>query len=355
MALSVNPENNKSHNAEEPVENKEAGKSVKMTHRPYLGCFLAILASCIFGTSSSFVKVIQLDSFNLAMYRSIPVFLLALPIVMYNKFDILPKGKWFHDQKRNIIFQCEYFSGHTLHIFLRCLLGTGHLLANYYCLKHMSLGDTNMINSGSPAITVLLAWLLLKEKAGLLDILNIFIIVIGVILILKPPILFGNNDKYENDPEYIYAAISVSCSALFMANVFILLRLLKGNFSFIVVITFISLTSFTDVNYAVILMWFGASGILGGACSVTVFSKFDYPKGSLDILLVFLVGVMNFVGHSCFIAAAKMEKAAVVAIFRKATDIIVAFSIQILFFKVSASWKFTKQNSIQFLGYSWHF
>ena len=94
----------------------------------------------------------------------------------------------------------------------------------------MSLGDINMITSGAPALTALFGWLCLKEKAGCVDVINVFIIIVGVILILKPPAIFGSQDKYENDPQYVFAVISVLGGTVIMANVNIILRILKGNF-----------------------------------------------------------------------------------------------------------------------------
>ena len=90
------------------------------------------------------------------------------------------------------------------------------------------------------------------------------------------------------------------------------------------------------MHFAVILLWLGTFGMLEPACAVAIFSSYALPNSLVQGLAILSIGILSFCAQSCIILALKVEKAAVVAIFRKATDIIAAFSIQILYFKVSS-------------------
>ena len=56
----------------------------------------------------------------------------------------------------------------------------------------------------------------------------------GMVLIIRPPFLFGQNEVYLNNPMALYAAIVVSVISIFIQpNVYIVMRALKGkNLSF---------------------------------------------------------------------------------------------------------------------------
>ena len=53
----------------------------------------------------------------------------------------------------------------------------------------------------------------------------------GMVLIIRPPFLFGQNEVYLNNPMALYAAIVVSVISIFIQpNVYIIMRALKGKF-----------------------------------------------------------------------------------------------------------------------------
>lgn len=118
----------------------------------------------------------------------------------------------------------------------------------------MPIADVNMIAAAAPVFTVFFARLFLKvsniaiaklpyplpgrvlhypschqEKCHLLDGVNLLLTFAGIVLIIKPPFIFGTSEQYDKDPEYAYAAVAVLAGALLQANVYIMLRLLKGN------------------------------------------------------------------------------------------------------------------------------
>ena len=94
----------------------------------------------------------------------------------------------------------------------------------------MPLADTVMISASSPMFTVFFARIFIKETIKVVDIVNVFLVFAGIVLIVKPPFLFGNGvQMYNDDPEAIYAVIAMVLSSIFLqANVYVTLRMLKG-------------------------------------------------------------------------------------------------------------------------------
>lgn len=61
------------------------------------------------------------------------------------------------------------------------------------------------------------------------DIINVVLVFIGIILIVKPPFLFGDSMLSSTDPDALNAAIILVLASLFLqSNVYVTLRSLKG-------------------------------------------------------------------------------------------------------------------------------
>ena len=100
---------------------------------------------------------------------------------------------------------------------------------NFVSLKHLTIADATMIASTSPMYTVFWARLFLKEPVLKIDLLNFVMIFCGIVLIARPPFLFGMTDLYSNDPNVVWAILALIVHSLFFSsNLFVMLRLLKG-------------------------------------------------------------------------------------------------------------------------------
>ena len=96
-------------------------------------------------------------------------------------------------------------------------------------LKHLTIADATMIASTSPMYTVFWARLFLKEPVLKIDLLNFVMIFCGIVLIARPPFLFGLTDLYSNDSNVVWAILALVVHSLFLSsNLFVMLRLLKG-------------------------------------------------------------------------------------------------------------------------------
>ena len=101
---------------------------------------------------------------------------------------------------------------------------------HFYGLKHMPIADLNMVSAASPAITVVFAWIVLRERCNLLDAINLLLVFTGIVFIIKPPILFGENvaELVGTSENYFLAATIVAFGTILQANVYVLLKMLKG-------------------------------------------------------------------------------------------------------------------------------
>ena len=86
-----------------------------------------------------------------------------------------------------------------------------------------------MISATSPMFTVFFAKWFLKEPILKIDLINIIIVFTGIILIVKPPFIFGWTELYTNDPQAKWAVLGTIVSCVFLqSNVLVVLRQLKG-------------------------------------------------------------------------------------------------------------------------------
>ena len=98
--------------------------------------------------------------------------------------------------------------------------------------QHLALSDVVMISATAPISAVFFARIFIKESIVMADLINIVIVFIGIIMIVKPPFLFGVTAMYNEDPEAIYAVVLMICNSIFnQANLYVLMRILKGKYS----------------------------------------------------------------------------------------------------------------------------
>ena len=160
----------------------------------------------------------------------------------------------------------------------------------------MPMADVNMISAGSPIWVVIFARIFLKERLLVFDIINIFITLLGIVFIIKPPFIFGYDPSFELDHEYYIAGVVVFLgSVIFQSNVYIMLRMLK------------------DVHFSVTCFMFGSIGALESSSMLinymnktlkfkfrTVFSMTlgspCVPECGADRFMLVAIGLLSFIG-----------------------------------------------------------
>lgn len=257
----------------------------------FLGILLSALSSFFFSVSTLIVKWLDtVDPMELATVRSVGMLLPAIPILIYKNQNPFPKGQ-------------------RLVLLVRSFAGATSLSLIFYAVRHMPLADASVIIFSVPVVVVVFARIFLKEQCGLFHYCTLFLTMIGVLMITRPPILFGHSTKKYN----FLGPLAALLSTIFGAIVYILLKVLKNLHFSAIMITFATYT---------ILQTSGMAWASGNLC---------WPKCGSERLLVVALGVTSFSGQMLLTIASQLEEAGLVAMART-VDVVFAFAWQILFF-----------------------
>lgn len=71
-------------------------------------------------------------------------------------------------------------------LILRAGFGTVGILCNFYAIDHMNISDATMLNKLSPFFAIILSYIFLKEKAGIVQWIGVVTAFLGSLLIIKP-------------------------------------------------------------------------------------------------------------------------------------------------------------------------
>ncbi|XP_039315183.1 solute carrier family 35 member G1 [Solenopsis invicta] len=268
---------------------------------PYLGLVLATLSSLFFSLCSVIVKsLVEINPTEMALFRFVGVLLPAIPIVIYKGQHPFPKGR-------------------RLILILRSFIGTTGLMLSFYAFRHMPLADASVIVFSVPVFVAIFARIFLKEPCGLFNVVTICLTLIGVVLITRPPLIFGHTVESLSDGHIkpknadLWGAIAAFSATLFGANAYVLLRALKG------------------LHFSIIMTNFGLFALIQTTLVSWAIGTLCMPHCGTDRLLVIALALFSFAGQILLTLALQMEQAGPVAIARS-TDIVFAFFWQVLFF-----------------------
>lgn len=268
---------------------------------PYLGLMLAALSSLFFSLCSVIVKgLVDVNPMELAAFRFVGVLLPAIPIVIYKGEDPFPKGK-------------------RVMLLLRSFVGTTGLMLSFYAFRHMPLADASVVVFSVPVFVAIFARIFLKEPCGLFNVITVCLTLVGVVLITRPPLIFGQtvesltDNHVETENADLWGAVAAFAATLFGANAYVLLRALKG------------------LHFSVIMTNFGSFALIQTVVVTWSIGALCMPRCGTDRLLVVALALFSFGGQILLTLALQMEQAGPVAIARSA-DIVFAFFWQVLFF-----------------------
>lgn len=258
---------------------------------PYMGLVLATLSSLFFSLCSVIVKsLVEINPTEMAIFRFLGVLLPAIPIVIYKGEHPFPKGR-------------------RLILILRSFIGTTGLMLSFYAFRHMSLADASVIVFSVPVFVAIFARIFLKEPCGLFNVVTVCLTLIGVILITRPPLIFGHSIGSLTDgqvkPERadLWSAMAAFSATLFGANAYVLLRALKG------------------LHFSVIMTNFGLFALIQTTLISWAIGALCMPHCGTDRLLIVALALFSFAGQILLTVALQIEQAGPVAIARS-TDIV---------------------------------
>jgi len=287
--------------SEHLLNNSGLVRAEKTCLKRCLGIFLAFLSGVFMTIYSSLLKLlIEMDSLQVALVRGVlQVIIMALIVAKQT-------GGWsgLKNFRTSAILAGIAVSGGLRIAFI------------FTSFTRLPLGDSTAILFSSPVIVMGMSICLLKERCGLFRIFASASLVAGVILITKPPLIFGS-------PEggfYDFLGYSLCIGACFMSALGLVLTKL------------IALT----VGRSTILFFMGLAIALCGGIGLAALGKpsllLHNPQLALhDWTLAISIGLLGLVQQYVLIWAITLESPAVVTCIRS-LQILLAYGVQVLGF-----------------------
>ena len=155
----------------------------------YLGLLLAFISGVLMTAYSSMIKIIkEMDSMQVVVIRGVLQLVIMGVIAMYKKLS-------FRGTKEPKIAFC---------LFLVAFTGGLRLLFIFTSFSRLPLGDSTSILFSSPVIVMFLSIFILKESCGIFRLIAAATLITGVVLIAKPPVVFGSDkETYDVIGKYL--------------------------------------------------------------------------------------------------------------------------------------------------------
>lgn len=264
----------------------------------YKGIFLAALSSVFFSVCAVIVKDFSnIYPGQLAVHRFSGILLISLPIVIYKKEPFLRKPK-----------EC-------LFLFLRSLTGSTNLYLNFMAYRYLPLGEASVIIFSVPVFVPILAKIFLQEPCGMVQAVPALLTVVGLAIMSDNSIDFVDSYPPGNNQQRLVGLASAFASVILGSVIFIILRKLK------------------EVDSTVVLFNFACFGVFETALLTFIFGEFTLLACGYQPYFIAGFGIFSFLGQFLMTSATRQEQAAVVATVRSATDILVSFVWQFVFFR----------------------
>uniref|UniRef100_A0A3Q1FD57 Solute carrier family 35 member G1 n=1 Tax=Acanthochromis polyacanthus TaxID=80966 RepID=A0A3Q1FD57_9TELE len=201
-------------------------------------------------------------------------------------------------------------------LVLRGFIGSNAMILLFYAVQQMPLADATVIMFSNPVFTSLLAWVFLKEKCTIWDCVFTVFTLTGVILIARPPFLFGERVRgiEGNYTNHIKGTIAAFAGAIAAACTFVVLRKMGKS-----------------VHYYLSVWYYAVIGLVESVITVSVLGEWKIPSCGRDRWMLILIALLGVVGQIFLTKALQIEKAAPVALMRT-VDVVLAFIFQFIFF-----------------------
>lgn len=209
-----------------------------------------------------------------------------------------------------------------MYLFLRGFLGSNAMILLYYSMLQMPLADATVITFSNPVFTSLLAWIFLKERCTIWDVIFTIFTLIGVVLIARPPFLFGGelSDIESNYSNHIKGTVAAFSSAIAAACTMVILRKMGKN-----------------VHYYLTVWYYAVMGFIECIVVLFIIDEWTIPSCGWDRWNLISIGVLGVGGQIFLTKALQVEKASRVALLRT-TNVVLAFVLQFLFLNRKPTW-----------------
>ncbi|KAM7370795.1 hypothetical protein PAMP_010316 [Pampus punctatissimus] len=272
---------------------------------PGLGLFYAFLSTVFFSIIALLVKTIQgIHAIEISGIRCFFQMLFIVPLLIYHKTGFLgPRDK-------------------RLYLVLRGFIGSNAMILLFYAVQQMPLADATVIMFSNPVFTSLLAWIFLKERCTIWDCVFTVFTLSGVILIARPPFLFGEqvHGIEGNYTNHIKGTIAAFAGAIGAAFTFVVLRKIGKS-----------------VHYYLSVWYYAVIGFIECIIAISVLGEWKIPSCGRDRWMLMLIAILGIAGQTFLTKALQIEKAGPVALMRT-VDVMLAFIFQLIFFNHAPTW-----------------
>ncbi|XP_029311573.1 solute carrier family 35 member G1 isoform X2 [Cottoperca gobio] len=248
------------------------------------------------------VKTIKgVHAIEISAIRCFFQMLFTMPLLIYHKTGFLgPK-----DQR--------------IYLVLRGFIGSNAMILLFYAVHQMPLADATVIMFSNPVFTSILAWICLKERCTLWDCVFTVFTITGVLLIARPPFLFGERQRgIEGEHNnHIKGTIAAFAGAIGAAFTFVVLRKMGKS-----------------VHYYLSVWYYAVIGFIECVITVSALGEWTIPSCGRDRWLLILIAVLGMAGQVFLTKALQIEKAGPVALMRT-IDVVLAFIFQFIFLNQS--------------------
>ncbi len=209
-----------------------------------------------------------------------------------------------------------------VYLFFRGFLGSNAMILLYYAVQQMPLADATVIMFSNPVFTSLLAWIFLKERCTILDVVFTMFTFTGVILIARPPFLFGAElSGIEGDyTNHIKGTVAAFTGAIGAACTMVILRKIGKS-----------------VHYYLSVWYYAVLGLIECVIVLFILDEWTIPFCGWDRWMLMAIGLLGIAGQTFLTKALQIEKAGPVALMRT-MDVVLAFILQFLFLNRKPTW-----------------
>ena len=262
---------------------------------PGFSIVLNIIGVIVFQLGNVLVKRVEVDLIMLLLIRDIFISFELIPFTTYYG-EALPPTKF---QKMLLIFQG--------------VIGGLNSMAHYYAVTVLPLGDVMMISAVKLVFITFFSCIFLKEACGMFEILNISLTVGGILLVVKPPFIFGDSNQEYTTHMFHTAMILMASNAMVSLTAIISRQLRDTHWS--VVCFYTKLVS--------IIQLLIVSAFLGSYC---------LPGCGLLRFHMIVLSLIANIAQVFYVICLQNEEAHIIGFSDNASNIIVSQIFQVIFF-----------------------
>ena len=314
---------------------KDNARVLQSSARIFCGVILAFLSGCIFAGNSSIIQYFKLDYTDAMLVRSLTQMIFFGLMCVYKGLSIWPSIGERPKMVRAMIVLQGLMSGFML-------------IAAFYSIIYMPLGDAMALHFTSPLFTMIMAAIFLSHSLRLYKTFCGTLLLIGAALVIQPPFLFNamlEPDMMQKalvnsthlmdfqalltfDTFHLKAFNNHSTMYYIGAIVALVAALTDGIIS-------VSISWCAEVKSFVLLWWGGLGGLLAVLISFTTDENTMLLSPKIveipvsNWLAFGLISIGGIVGFFCMTKSLQLIDPTLVA-FLRALEIILGYAVQIV-------------------------